>query len=263
VQSLVVDSLPSGVPIGTANVLVQVGPYEIGSYVTVICNATDTKLPTPSGRGLTIVSSPYHTYDDLVALLAKLQWDRFCEAVEQIYEHIPKAATKRSLQKGLNTVFARNGFGYEMRNGQLERIGALTHDEAVAEARSILRDSDLKGPAEQFRKAQSFYHARPTPDCANAVKEAIGAVEGLARILVGDPSILLSKVPTLLSRTKGTHPALADLIVKLYGYRGDADGAAHGATGVRPVPLEEAEFVLGISASCIVYLARLYGRSIA
>ena len=52
------------------------------------------------------------------------------------------------------------------------------------------------------------------------------------------------------------------MLEKLYAYRGDAEGVAHALTGEKEVRLEDAEFALAVSASAIVYLARLYGRGV-
>ena len=58
------------------------------------------------------------------------------------------------------------------------------------------------------------------------------------------------------------HPTLIGLLEKLYAYKGDAEGVGHALTEQKEVRTEEAEFVLGVAASAIVYLARLYGRQV-
>jgi hypothetical protein len=265
VGGLVTDAIPVRVPDGVVNVLESLGSYW-PEVVNRICLETDAPPPNTGNR--------LPTAQNARDLLQELPWHAVCDACEGLYElqleRLEEAEAQGAFEsidwpslfeRKLNQVFARNYFGYELRAGQLERLGALGHEEAVEEARGILRDPDLGGPNEQFEKAIRFYNARPSPDCANAVKDAVGAVEGLARILFGDNSLVLSEACQRLRDEKGLHPALASLLDKLYGYRGDADGSAHGATGERPVSLEEAEFVIGVSASSIVYLARVFGRS--
>ena len=162
-----------------------------------------------------------------------------------------------------NEVLLRNYVGYELREGRIERVGAREAEAAIAEARAILRDPNLAGPDEQFQKAIAHFNRRPKPDVENCVKDAVGAVEALARVLLNDSSILLSKAIKKIGEEKGIHPTLQKLVESLYAYRGDAEGAAHGKTGVKASVTEaDAEFVLHTSAACIVYLARLYGRGV-
>jgi len=144
----------------------------------------------------------------------------------------------------------------------MERVGARAQEKAIAEARGILRDPDLSGPDQQFQKAIGFFNRRPEADCENCVKEAVSAVEGVAQVLLGDDSLMLSEALKRLRKQKDVHPALLVLLDKLYGYRSDAEGVAHALTGDKEVRIEEAEFVLGVSASAIVYFARLFGRPV-
>jgi hypothetical protein len=262
---LILDDLPPRVADGIVNVLESLESYW-PDVVQRICLETDatrpvlgTPLPTAEVARILLHSLPWYAVCDACEGLYEFELERKADLEEQGYDEVTDWASL--LERRLNQVFARNHFGYELRDGQIERVGALSHDAAIEQARGILRDPDLNGPNEQFEKAIRFYNARPVPDCANAVKDAVGAVEGLARILFGDNSLVLSEACQRLRDQKGLHGALAGLLEKLYGYRGDADGSAHGATGERPVPLEEAEFVIGVSASAIIYLARVFGRA--
>ncbi len=191
----------------------------------------------------------------------QLDWDTFCDACQVIYE-ILRGSHADQFANEANALFVRNYFGYELRDGQMVRVGARVQDEAIAQARGILRDPDLSGPDQQFQKAVGFYNRRPEPDLENCVKEAVGAVEAVARVLLKDDSILLSKATARLKKEKDVHPTLVKLLNDLYAYRGDAEGVAHGMAGEKEVGREEAELALGVSASAIVYLARLYGRGV-
>lgn len=201
----------------------------------------------------------------LATLFEQIAWDELCDACEIIWDWF--SGSERPdladwFSNSLNDLFARNYFGYELRDGQIERVGARSQEEAIADARGILHDPELKGPDEQYQKAIGFYNRRPEPDCENCVKEAVSAVEGVARIVLGDHSITLSDALKRLRKEKDVHATLISMLEKLYAYRGDAEGVGHALTGDKEVRNEEAEFVLGVSASAIVYLARLFGRSV-
>jgi len=199
--------------------------------------------------------------DDWEELIRDLQWDELCDACEVIWEKLDQQERDRFTNK-LNQLFSRNHFGFELRDGLMEKVGARVQEAAIAEARGILHDPDLSGPDEQYQKAIGFFNRRPEPDRENCVKEAVSAVEGVARVLLKDDSIILPDAMKQLRAGRGVHATLVKLIDSLYAYRGDAEGVAHALTGPKEVRPAEAEFVLGASASAIVYLARLFGRGV-
>lgn len=247
---LLYDEVPSRVRSGFMNILQEltgVNPNELGArLVKEICKAMD--LPSLGIR--------------LNKLVEALPWDEFCDLCEVTYNILKNSGSHESFETKLNELFNRRYFGYEMRTGEMQRAGAHAQDAAIAEARGILRDDDLKGPDEQFQKAIGFYNRRPNPDNENAVKEAVSAVEGVAQILLGDTSLTLSKALSRLEKEQDVHPTLIVMLEKLYAYRSDAEGVAHALTGDKEVRPEDAEFALAVSASAIVYLARLYGRGV-
>jgi len=63
----------------------------------------------------------------------------------------------------------------------------------------VLKHSDFEGPNYQFLKAIDFFNKRPKPDLENCVKEAVGALEGVARILLKDRNITLGKATDKLA----------------------------------------------------------------
>ena len=247
-EGLIFDSVPDRVVAGLINLLKRKG-FRTAGISKAVHEGLDHDVP----------AQLYTFYLD--RLLRNSEWYEFCDACEIICERLPENA-RDSFSNELNKIFSRNYFGYELRDGQLERVGARVQDEAIAKARGILRDSDLAGPDEQFQKAIGFYNPRPEPDLENCVKEAFSAVEGVARVLLGDDSLTLSKALKQIRQMKDVHPTLIGLLDKLYAYRGDAEGVAHGQTRPKEVRPEDAEFALGVSASAIVYLAPLYGRAV-
>jgi len=248
-EGLIYDRVPDRLYQGFQNILPQLARrlgIDVWQLALQICHRLDRQLPYPF---------------DLGEFIEDLDWDELCDACEAIWERLD-GPNRDWLSNEMNALFARRYFGYELRDGQMERVGARVHEEAIAEARGILRGPDLSGPDQQFQKAIGFFNRRPEPDCENCVKEAVSAVEGVAQVLLGDDSLMLSEALKRLRKQKDVHPTLLVLLDKLYGYRSDAEGVAHALTGEKEVRIEEAEFVLGVSASAIVYLARLFGRAV-
>ena len=206
-----------------------------------------------------------HCQEYVLNAIGHCSWNEFYDAIELIGDEVAQNHLDRldEFRNEVNGLLGRSHLAYDLRDGKIERVGTKFEDQVIAAARGILRDPDLAGPNEQFLKAIGFFSRRPEPDVENCVKEAVGSVEGVARILLNKPSVLLSVDAKDLGARKGVHPSLQKLVENLYAYRGDAEGAAHGKTGTKPsIKLHDAELVLNASAALIVYMARLYGRSV-
>ncbi len=111
---------------------------------------------------------------------------------------------------------------------------------------------------EQFRKATKFlYDNEPEPpDTLNCVKEAVGAVEGLAKILLNQTSSTLGGLAKSLTSNYMNHPAMEKIIHGIYGVASDVPGARHGSHRQTDFGFSDAEFVFNVSASTILYLMR-------
>jgi hypothetical protein len=112
------------------------------------------------------------------------------------------------------------------------------------------------GPRLHMEKALQFMTVEPQ-DAANAVKEAICAVEGLARIVAGDATATLGDLIGRFKSQGKLNPALAKALEALWGFASNSPGVRHGATSGVTVTSEEAEFVIGSSRAAIGLLLAL------
>jgi len=104
-----------------------------------------------------------------------------------------------------------------------------------------------------FSKAVS-YIAGPSPDWANAAKEAISAVESLAKVITGRANDTLGDSIKHL-RSGGKLPTPMDKMIEgLWGFASSAPGIRHGGTTPPAVTEAEATFMVNSSASTILYL---------
>jgi hypothetical protein len=109
---------------------------------------------------------------------------------------------------------------------------------------------------EQFQKAVKFLYDSKPPDSLNSVKEAVGAVEALAKILLKQPSSTLGDLAKPLTSNYMNHPAMEKIINGIYGVASDVPGARHGAYRKTDFSASDAEFILNVSASVILYLLK-------
>jgi hypothetical protein len=195
----------------------------------------------------------WYSFLDICELLAALfddkEWKRY-------YPRLDKSV----LETEINGIFTDSALGYELKSGRIEKLGAPQIDRVVNEVRQLLQNPEYSGPNDQFEKALRFLNQRPNPDPANCVKDAVGATEGLARVVSGNNKLTLSKILDSEPFRSEIHGALREMMQKLYAYRGDAEGAGHGQTSTGQISVEEAELALGVSASCMIYLAKRFGK---
>lgn len=250
---LIFDDVPPGVVNGFCNYITRLDAAHLDELYALVCERLDVLYSADDAWSPQYPSLTRASIENIIGE----GWYRFYDICEIVGEFIGDGGDE--YQNTLNNILRRNFVGYELRDGKIERAGASAADAVVAEARGILRNPRFQGPNDQFLKAVGFYSQRPEPDEENCVKEAVGAVEGVARILLQNDSILLSDAAKELVKRGKVPVTLRKVFDGIYAYRGDAEGVGHGRTGAPEVSIEHAELVLNSSAALIVYLARLYG----
>lgn len=203
------------------------------------------------------VDNDYHASKTLEMLVMNCEWWQFydiCEVMWQILEY--PWGNKDELSEQVNTLFKEERLGFEIRDGKVEKVGSGFIDAKIGEARYLLKEPEFKGADEQFEKAIKHLNVRPNPDVENCIKDAVAAIESVGRIIVNDEKALLDDIIKDMTR-KGIIPKPLDQsIQKIYAYRGDQPGVAHGLVGASKVTFDEAEFVLAMSAAIIIYLVK-------
>lgn len=164
-------------------------------------------------------------------------------------------------EKDVNDLLAEFGLAWVFKEGNINRFLPEPLATSLEEARWALRqDAQFKGPDEQFAKAIGHLNKRPEPDAQNAIKDAVGALEGVARIIAKDPKVELDEALKKEPFTPGLHRVLREGIGRIYGYKGDAPGVGHGQVGSEKPGLPEAEFVVGTCAAAILMLYKKFAR---
>jgi hypothetical protein len=137
---------------------------------------------------------------------------------------------------------AQLGFGHmwDDKVGSIHSLGLVptpdflrTHAKPAtpAQGRSIgehllsqLQAPRYSGPREHWTKALDYSQGAKR-DLANAAKEAVCAVEGMARVLTGSHSSTLGDLIKQLKTTKDLDPALGKLLETLWGFTSNAGEA--------------------------------------
>jgi hypothetical protein len=98
---------------------------------------------------------------------------------------------------------------------------------------SIINNTTFEGAKDHLQKAVEAISAIPQPRCADAIREAVHAVESAVCVITDNPKATLSDA---LKELKGElHSALYIGIQKLYAYAGDERGVREVAPQIRTV----------------------------
>jgi len=189
-------------------------------------------------------------------LVTECNWWQLYDICEVVYRELKLRSYKEQLCEQVNKLFIDEQLGFEMREGKIEKVGSGFVDAEVKEARYLLKEPEFKGADEHFEKAIKALNVRPNPDVENCVKDAVAAIESVGRIIAGNEKVLLSDVIKNMAK-KGIMPKpLDEAIQKVYAYRGSEPGIAHGLVRASQVTINEAEFVLAMSAAIIIYIVK-------
>ncbi len=184
-------------------------------------------------------------------------WWKFYRLTEAL---VMVAVDKPAVIRRIDELFTRENLPYAMTPTGIDWRYSAPARQAIDEAERLLNATpELRGPAQQWQKAQGHLSKLP-PDPENCVKDAIGALEGVARIISGRERDILSKILPELAPSMGMSALLKSAVDKLYAYRGDEQGVAHGLTGQSVDLAAEAEMVLHWTAATITYFVRKKSR---
>lgn len=205
------------------------------------------------------MGGPFNYY--IPTVLRQCQWYLVYDILEQvadaIKEHLGEDDLKEFSEK-INMILAGENMAWKFENGKIVRK-FNAHIRAQVEAvQTLLAAPKFKGPDEQFTKAIGHLNKRPDPDEENCVKDAVGALEAVANIIVGSNNSQLNDLLKEEPFKSSIHPTIKQAIEKVYAYRGAAPGASHGQVGPAVIGVSDAIWVLTVSAATILYFVNRF-----
>lgn len=159
------------------------------------------------------------------------------------------------IQKALNEIFEQEHSGIRFIGGELVPISNPAETAAIDEALDISARYGLSGAHAHLIGALQLLGKRPDPDYRNSVKEAISAVESIAKQLGRADSQGLSGALDELGKKVELHGALKAAFIKLYGYTSDEEGIRHAMLDESTVGFDEAKYMVVSCSAFVNYLA--------
>ena len=208
------------------------------------------------------MGGPFHYY--IPEVLKQCDWYQCYDILEELSRLINQQLGEKDSQEfseRVNAILAREGIPWKLEQGKVVRRFNPYIAEQINIVQILLADPKFKGPDEQFAKAVEHLNRRPSPDEENCIKDAVGALEAVANILVGTSVKQLNDLLKEEPFKSGIHPIIRQAIEKVYAYRGAAPGASHGQVGSATVGMAEATWVLVVSAATILYLVEMFAKA--
>jgi hypothetical protein len=213
-------------------------------------------LRIPRSKSVSYFYEASLAIENLVNVCSWWQFYDVCEVVWDMLSSRKYKNDSKEFSTQVNTLFKEELLGFELVEGKVEKVGSGFIDAKVKEARYLLTEPEFKGADEQFEKSIKALNARPNPDVENCIKDAVGTIESVGRIITNNEKALLDDIIKDAVK-KGVIPKPLDqTFIKLYAYRGNEPGIAHGAIGESKVTVDEAELILAMSAAMIIYLVK-------
>ncbi|WP_394222304.1 AbiJ-NTD4 domain-containing protein [Alteromonas gracilis] len=176
------------------------------------------------------------------------QWYEVYEFIEFV---LNSPVSSDELVDNLNLVLERELSGFRIIDSMLVQV---TDDAEIESLQEALSESPFKGAQSHMKSAVQHLSRRENPDYRNSIKEAISAVESVAKEITGDSKATLGKALTKLERNKKLHPALKDAFSAMYGYTNDEGGIRHAMLDEPELTASDAKFFTVSCASFINYL---------
>jgi hypothetical protein len=216
-------------------------------------------------------SVPYHNSDCrkwLREYFFSLNWHYTYEFIEFIVsghesmtrQHVHRdyysshRLSKAKLLLQINVVLQRELSGYRFISGVLSPVSDETEAQAIVEAAQAAESGGLSGAKEHLHTALVNLGKKPHPDYRNSIKEAISAVESVAKQISGTKSQGLDLALDQLSKKTEIHGAMKAGFKSLYGYTSDEDGIRHAILEEPNVGFIEAKYMLVACSAFVYYL---------
>ena len=261
-DGLIYQDVPKSARIGLFHIITEYEEIEMGiqGMFFVIYREVCKVLRKPWNWHVT---EDYLAAQELESLLINCEWWEYYDICQHFWEYLDETRTSQSERKEIplyenqiNDLFKDEFLGFELKDGKIERVGSPITDAQIREARYILKEPEFKGADTQFEKAIKAINIRPNTDVENCIKDAVGAIESVGRIITNNDNALLDDIIKNAVK-KGVIPKPLDqTFIKLYAYRGNEPGVAHGAVGESKITVDEAELILAMSAAMIIYLVK-------
>jgi hypothetical protein len=188
-----------------------------------------------------------------------LQWYDIYNLVEFIVDYVDLFPNKfvggrQAMILYVNSLLERERSAFRFVAGALSPLTNEVETTAVSSAIEFSSAKGLKGVYDHLSTAVNCFSLRPEPDYRNTIKEAVSAIESVAKLITGKDSGGLKEALKELETHIPIHGSLKQGMLNLYGYASDEDGIRHAIVEDKNVSFDEAKLALVICSGLVHYL---------
>lgn len=202
-----------------------------------------------------------NVWEEVQYLFHNAEWFRVYDMIEAIYAAMSEKDDRNHIfgdsrpsvrfADEINAEMLESGIGWQIVDGQIVTRGEESFQTAVTDATSALNETGRPTAAKHVHEALEALSRRPEPDLSGAIYHAMGALEAVARDLVGEEKATLGEV---LKRYPDLLPSPLDkALTQIWGYA--SNEARHVVEGRDPTR-EEAELIVGLASTVATYLTK-------
>lgn len=186
--------------------------------------------------------------------LGRAKWYYVYDVVEAFYNYLSDSDKKREYELEINTYFTETGYGWIFEKGKVLYRGSDIENQAYTNAIHSL--STNQTAQDELKLALEDLSRRPIADSTGTVQHAMAAFECFCRQQFNGTKSTLGDI-IRHNRSSFTSP-LDQAIEKLWGF---ASNRGRHVQNNESVSFEEAEFILNVCSSLIVYLSQTLQNS--
>ncbi len=219
--------------------------YKVGqsseSLRELICDELRTSPDYDNNWGVPNIRS------EIDYLLETCEWYQVYDIIEAITEAIPN---KVEFENEVNEYFKLKGIGWKLEKGVILFRGDNAFELTLEKSKKVLENSGKTTASNELKEAISDLSRKPDADITGAIQHAAASLECLARESSGSGATL----GKLIKKHKLSIPKPLDGVIdQIWGY---ASNNGRHLLEANPPTFEEAELLVGLSASIVTYLAR-------
>lgn len=228
--------------------------YAPSTLRSVLCRVL--RVPPDAGNW----SEYPNIQSEIEGLIYRCDWYKVYDIIEALHASFVQNDSRRHqrdaprFSEDLNEFFEEEGIGWQLINGVVITRGTEVFESVLSTATRLLEESSKTTAAKHLKEAVSDLSRRPKPELHGAIYHAMGALECVARDVTRNPKATLGEI---LKSTSDVVPRPLDTALsQIWGYA--SNEARHVQEGREP-NRDEAELIVGLSATITTYLSRKFG----
>lgn len=196
--------------------------------------------------------------DNIIDIIQRGEWNHVYDVLELLIQGILSEGLSYN-PEDINRIMKEENTGYRLFLARNEESTTCTFSPIAndLESRTIQNavSTEYEAVNEHVAKSLRLFSDRKSPDYANAVKEAISAIESLCKSVLGERS--KSPIGDLFKRLESNghniHKSLQLACEKLYGYASDANNVRHGGDKPSDITVDDALFMIVTCSALVNY----------